>query len=74
MSHYAWRREFVGDIAEAAGENRKTYTIFPNNQDNESLKKAVVNGLNLVVDILNGCFNGKPVLIRSLRLSRNSSV
>jgi hypothetical protein len=26
VGHYAWRREFVEDLAETAGENRKTLT------------------------------------------------
>ena len=55
-------------------QEKKKYTVFPNNQENGSLKKAVINGFNLVVDILNCCSNGKPVLIRSLRLSSKSSV
>jgi hypothetical protein len=34
VGHYAWRREFVEDLAETAGENRKNNTVFfsPNNQ------------------------------------------
>jgi hypothetical protein len=28
VGHYAWRREFVEDLAETAGENRKNNTFI----------------------------------------------
>ena len=42
VGHYAWHLEFLGDLAEIAGQIRKKYTFFRISQEKGSLKKVVV--------------------------------